>query len=105
MSSSYFSTAGSDRARLVLSNMLMLPHYYNATAGHSGIEFFLFLCPDGPVTKTLRRILNQPKKRRSPARIGRYFGIIGARGALNMTIRAYQPSCIAPPAVVTTRAA
>src|SRR5712671_5720054 len=74
--------------------MLMLPINCNATIGASTeIGFLLFLLSrSAPLLKHLPRILNQSKKRQSPARFGRYLGLIEARERSAPVFVAVNPS-------------
>jgi len=54
------------------------PHYYERNNGYPGIELSFFLACGNPFTGGYRRLRDGVKKRRSSARIGRYFGLIEA---------------------------
>src|SRR5665647_1465523 len=63
--------------KLVLRAMVMPPRYY-ATWGRLGSVSCCYCRPSAPATEPLTRILNQTKKRPSPARFGRYLDFIAA---------------------------
>src|SRR6266480_2676449 len=77
--------------------MAMLPINCNATVGASSeTGFLLFLLSrSAPLLKPLPRILNQSKKRQSPARFGRYLGLIAAQERNAPALVAVKPSGLA----------
>src|SRR5260370_13743370 len=75
----------------------MLPITATQRLGHPRkIGFLLFLLSrSAPLLKHLPRILNQSKKRQSPARFGRYLGLIEAQYAGVPAFVAAEPSSLA----------
>src|SRR5260370_37281047 len=59
------------------------------------VSYYSLLLRSAPLPKPLPRILNQSKKRQSPARFGRYLGLIAAQERNAPALVAVKPSGLA----------
>src|SRR4029453_10132795 len=76
--------------------MVMLPITATQRSRHPGSRFLIVLVvQQRPATEALPRILNQSKKRQSPARFGRYLGLIEAQWRNAPALVALNPSSLA----------